>query len=185
MIPKAKKNLHQCEFHLNIMKNAKNTEEFEIGFNAFVISARTVTFVLQKEYKNIDNFENWYSGKQTEMQDNDICKFFVKLRNSIEKEGINGLEFSIEINKLELTGNGCFIPEISSIEILPKGFFYLVNKGSPQEDLLPAEIKGNFKISIFLQINGRPMNVLEVSEKHYQFLKSLVEEWTGIVNISL
>lgn len=56
MMPKAKLNLHQCDYHLNTMRNAQNCEEFEIGYAAFVMSARTVTFVLQKEFSRKDKF---------------------------------------------------------------------------------------------------------------------------------
>ena len=60
MIPKARKNLHECLYHLANMRNSKNSEEFEINFAAFVNSARNVTFVLQKEFSKDDVFIKWY-----------------------------------------------------------------------------------------------------------------------------
>ncbi|MBS0606935.1 MAG: hypothetical protein JSR57_08295 [Verrucomicrobia bacterium] len=182
MIPRAKMNLHQCQFHLNTMKKANNAEEFEIGYAAFVMSSRTVTFVLQKEFKHRDHFNDWYIKKQNEMNDDKLFKFFIEQRNFIEKEGINALEFIMNINELQLSSGVNENSEISSIEILPKGTFYLVNKGTPREDLIPAALNGKITVGIFLRINGQPLNVLEVCTEHYNKLKRIVEEWTGIIN---
>ena len=164
------------------MKKAKNAEEFEIGYAAFVMSARTVTFALQKEFSGNKDFESWYQEKRNMLSKNKIAKFFVDQRNSIEKEGINALEFSLDIHDLELTGNEPDQPTNSDIEILPKGIFYLVGKGTPKEDLLPAKINGRITISIFFRIDKKVLNVLKVSEAYYHTLKEIVEEWTGILN---
>lgn len=77
MIPKARKNLHECIYHLNHIKNSKNSVEFEINFAAFVNSARNVTFVLQKEFNKDNDFKTWYVEKQNEMKQDELCKFFM------------------------------------------------------------------------------------------------------------
>jgi len=43
MIPKAKKNLHACQYHLEKLLNSKHFEELEINFGAFVVFAITIT----------------------------------------------------------------------------------------------------------------------------------------------
>ncbi|NGX32152.1 MAG: hypothetical protein K1060chlam4_00193 [Candidatus Anoxychlamydiales bacterium] len=182
MIPKAKKNLHACKYHLNTMKAARNSEEFEIGYSAFVIFARTVTFVLQKEFSENKGFEIWYQKKRDNLSNNPIAKFFLDQRNTIEKEGINALEFSLDIHNLDLTGNETGIPQNADVEIQPNGIFHLVAKGTSKEDLLPAKINGNITIKIFLRIDGKVFNVLRACEEHYLTLKELVEEWTGKMN---
>ena len=99
MIPRAKKNLHECEYHLNKMLSISHVEELEINFAAFVNSARNVTFVLQKEFNKDSYFIERYEVKQNEMSQDKLCKFFYELRSSIIKEGINKLEFSTQINQ--------------------------------------------------------------------------------------
>ena len=182
MIPKAKKNLHQCIFHLNNMKIARNAEEFEIGYSAFVMSARTVTFVLQKEFSKHKEFMSWYEKKREDMGNNPTAKFFLDQRNLIEKEGINALEFSLDINDMNFTGNETYIPQNSEVEIQPNGTFYLVDKGTAKEDLIPATLNGSITIKIFIRIDGKVLSVLKLCEEHYLMLLELVEEWTGKVN---
>src|SRR3990172_32302 len=95
LIPKAKKNLHQCKHHLKLMGQSHNLEELEINFAAFVTSARSVTFVLQKEFSKNKKFIKWYGGKKDpqkgtkryEMSKDPLLRFFVGLRNKIEKQG--------------------------------------------------------------------------------------------------
>lgn len=161
---------------------SKNIEEFEICYAAFVMSARTVTFVLQKEFSKNESFHTWYQKKQEVFANNKVAKFFLNQRNSIEKEGINALEFSMKIDELHLPSDAIDKPENSEIQISAKGIFYLVNKGTQKEDLLPAKIKGIVTVCIFFLIDGQVLNVLDISEAYYKTLKELVEEWTGIMN---
>lgn len=145
MVPKAKKNLHECEYHLSNLLKSKHFEEVEINFAAFVNSARNVTFVLQKEYKGHPKFLEWYgdpdnpeeSKKGTkiyEMRNDDLCKFFYKLRSQIIKEGINNLNCSTKIRSFRTVTDTPDKPENASILIGSKGIYYHVDKGTPQED---------------------------------------------------
>lgn len=94
LVPKAKKNLHQCVYHLNLMRQSHNIEEFEINFAAFVISARSVTFVLQKEFGKNDRFLKWYGDKNNpkertkihEMRADPLCIFFLILEIVLRKK---------------------------------------------------------------------------------------------------
>jgi len=203
MIPRAKKNLHACEYHLNNLINSKNFEELEINFAAFVSSARSVTFVLQKEFKNNNNFLPWYGNpdspesskentKINEMQTDELCRFFVLLRNSIEKEGINGLNCSTTIKSFNSSSDLPDRPTGSSISISGQGIYYLINEGTPKEDLVPAKAKVGAEINTSIFINNPPHlhlgkkienpNLIELSKLYFEYLKNLVEEWTGIIN---
>jgi len=51
----------------------------------FIMLARTVTFVMQKELSKSSGFEEWYATKQIEMKES--YKYLVDIRNEIEKEG--------------------------------------------------------------------------------------------------
>ena len=190
MIPKAKKNLHECKYHLNNMLKSENIEELEINFAAFVNSGRNVTFVLQKEFTSDDNFNKWYKTKQDEMGSDELCKFFKELRNLIIKEGINNIECNTRISKLNTSEDMVDRPKNSGIAITGKGIFYLINKGTPQEDLIPAKTKAQMMTTVFIKdapktYLGKTIlnnSIIEISKIYYEYLKILVEEWTGIVN---
>jgi hypothetical protein len=190
MIPKAKKNLHECEYHLNNMMNSLNVEELEINFAAFVNSGRNVTFVLRKEFNSDDNFSKWYKIKQDEMGSDELCKFFKELRNHILKEGINNIECDTTISRFNSSEDMVDRPKDSELKITGKGIFYLVNNGTPQEDLIPAKTKAQMMTTVFIKEApkthlGKTIpnnNIIEISKNYYLYLKILVEEWTGIIN---
>lgn len=188
MIPKAKKNLHSCEYHIKNMLGSKHFEEVEINFAAFVQSARSVTFVLQKEFSKDQKFVDWYTSKQKEMGKDQLCKFFKELRNSVVKEGITGLHCSTIISSLNTSTDMLDKPEDAGVLIGSTGMYYLVKQGTPYEDRIPAHTKG--KISANVAISGAPdyhlgkkikqPNLVLISQLYYEYLKNLVEEWTGV-----
>jgi hypothetical protein len=191
MIPRAKKNLHECEYHLNIMSHSRHIEELEISFTAFVNSARNVTFVLQKEFNKNPSFEAWYKKKQLEMDEDPLCKFFIETRNRITKEGINGLRCSTHIQSLNIPTDMPDKPTPNcDIVINEKGMYWLVNKGLPQEDLIPAFTRGSITTRVF--IHDAPTHhlgkeiqqndVITISQIYYDYLKNMVEEFAGIIN---
>ena len=164
MVPQAKKNLHECSFHLINMERASHFEEFEISFAAFVNSARNVTYVLQKEFINHQilhqRFLDWYGdpskyengrwiGKEKEsintkiyeMSRDELCKFFNNLRSQIIKEGINGLACNTKIGKFNSDQNLIDRPKNSSIMISSNGIYYLIFSGTSKEDIIPAKTK--------------------------------------------
>jgi hypothetical protein len=90
----------ECVYHLDRMnekwlkiqseKAEKNivSREFKYEFNSFVNSCRSVTFVMQKCFKNkAVGFEDWYQGVQDELKKNNFAKILVDLRNTNQKEG--------------------------------------------------------------------------------------------------
>lgn len=190
MIPNAKKNLHECEYFLNNMLHSRNIEEFEINFAAFVNSARNVTWVLKKEYSSNGRFNKWYLSKEKEMKNDELLSFFKDLRNKIDKEGINALSFQTQIGKFNSTKDIIDRPPGSAIVINSKGVYYLVGKGTSKEDLIPAKTNAEIKTNIFLSYPPRSHlgkditnhNVVRLCIIYYNYLKSLVEEWTAILN---
>lgn len=60
---------------------------FVTRLNALVQALRSVTFVLQKELRHTDGFENWYADWQRRMRSDPLMSWLVKARNAIEKQG--------------------------------------------------------------------------------------------------
>lgn len=211
MVPKAKKNLHECEFHINQMLSAAHMEDLEINYSAFVSSARNITFILQKEFKDTDGFLEWYGNpndykngiysgegdepkdtKIYEMRSDELCKYFGGLRNQIVKEGINSLVCSTHISSLNTGTDLIDQPPNSSLEIGSNGMYYRVHKGTPYEDRIPAKTRGVITTKVHIQnapqkhlgvnIPEDQRDVISLSRKYLDYLKSIVEEWTGIIN---
>lgn len=217
IIPKAKAILHRCRYHLDVMPKSQNFEELEINFCAFVVSARSVTFTLQKEFNKTDAFKKWYGTqpdekicdccgrlvltqvgtnegtKQHEMANDQLCKFFVKIRNKIEKEG----ESSIEAVKTTFPA-GMKIPQdfknkpadTSETTLNVKGAYALVFPNTSKADYLPLTVSKPIQ-TIFgipnpplkhLGENIKDKNFFEISELYYEYLKAMVEEWTEKAN---
>lgn len=71
--------------------SAQQRESFLYFFEAAIVFARSVTFFLQKEYRYISGFNNWYLNKVDLMKKDPIFNFFLKRRNYILKEGTAGV----------------------------------------------------------------------------------------------
>jgi hypothetical protein len=163
MILKAKKNLHECKYHLDNLLKAKHFEEVEINFVAFVNSARNITFVLQKEFKNDPQFITWYGNSQKEkvickccgkakeisynpeegtkryeMKNDELCNFFFELRSQIAKEGSNNLDSLFRVKSMNSNSDYLDKPVDASLVLNSKGAYYHVHKGGSKEDLIPA-----------------------------------------------
>ena len=76
----------------------------------FIILARTVTFILQKDLSGQAEFKSWYATKQKELADK--FGYFVSIRNVIEKEGRSPirsgmitLDFQYQGNDIEKIGH--------------------------------------------------------------------------------
>jgi hypothetical protein len=61
--------------------------EFRVNLNSFVQETRNVTFILQKNKKDIPGFEEWYSKWQERMRRDVLMKWAVESRNRITKQG--------------------------------------------------------------------------------------------------
>lgn len=75
------KKLRESQYFYNqMLENYAEPEKFEFNLQAFLSAARSVTFVMQKEYSKKPNFEEWYELKRKEMQADEMLRFFHKAR---------------------------------------------------------------------------------------------------------
>jgi hypothetical protein len=84
--------LQEAEYFFNQMNdNLDNPKYFKFNLSALASTSRSVTFVMQSEYKIKENSEEpswkWYKENVIEALDNEeIPKFFKDLRNMLVKE---------------------------------------------------------------------------------------------------
>lgn len=61
--------LHTAQILLSQAVNSTNTPDiFRANFNAFLSTARSVTWIMQKEFKNFPGFDDWYNEKKFVMK---------------------------------------------------------------------------------------------------------------------
>jgi hypothetical protein len=65
----------------------ENTEQFRIYLNACIQALRNTTFVLQKQKRQIPNFDSWYTQWQDYLKSNLIMNWCVTARNTVVKKG--------------------------------------------------------------------------------------------------
>ena len=129
------------------------------------------------------------------MKHDPLCKYFKNLRNDILKKGISGIEaVSTEIETFDSSKDIPKKPKgVDDIVIGKRGIFFSVHSKTPKADIIPADT--NAKMSTVFILKDVPdthlgnnitdKNFFEVSKLYYEYLKSLVEECTGIVNKSM
>jgi hypothetical protein len=62
-------------------------ELFRLNMNNAIQTARTVSFIIQKQKASITNFDEWYTPHQQDLKADPVMSWLVEARNAIEKEG--------------------------------------------------------------------------------------------------
>ena len=132
--------------------------------------------------------------KQYEMSKDELCKFFLNLRNQIEKEGLDNLGCSTTIDFINTESDYPNRPENSILEIDTDGVYFRIFSGTPKEDRISAP-SDTAKLTTSIYILNTPTqhlgnkienpNLITVTQLYYEYLESLVEEWTGILNCAM
>jgi len=167
----------------------KRPEEFDAYLEAFVDCARSITFVLQAEYKRKRlDLEEWYSRKRREMNqpENSLIRFFKEARNIITKQKPVNVRTSTYIRYI-------------SIERVPKGWSFVItgrgepvwirNPGTDKEvrihaseydsEVLMAHYFADPKPPPSPKINGREypnFDALALCKLYFGYLEDLVNE---------
>lgn len=82
--------VEEAHYFLSCMEeDLINVARFKFNLSAFLSASRSVTFILQKEFKNTEGFASWYKRKQAEFSTNKLFIFFNEKRNfSIHEKSI-------------------------------------------------------------------------------------------------
>lgn len=91
-------------------------DAFRYYLSAFISAGRSVTFALQKEYRDDEAFEEWYRAKQEKMKTDPLMRVMSEMRNhAIKRKTIqptSGTEFSA----IELTSDASDEYEVEEVK---------------------------------------------------------------------
>jgi hypothetical protein len=73
---------------LRDLKNDRDPKRQIAAIKAIPTHGRSVTFILQKLRASVDSFDDWYEPRVRNMQTDPLMRYFVSLRNQIQKEGL-------------------------------------------------------------------------------------------------
>lgn len=78
----------EADYFLDQLKQkAGVANEFGYIFSAFVSAVRSITFSLQAVMSHYPGFDMWYKPRQDKLKKSKMGRYFVKLRNHIQKVG--------------------------------------------------------------------------------------------------
>jgi len=84
--------LLEAEFFLGQLRSSERFSfEARCYFSAFVSSARSVTFALQKTLNGVEGFAEWYEHARGELRADALAPYFVEIRNDVVHKGVNPL----------------------------------------------------------------------------------------------
>jgi hypothetical protein len=85
----------EADYFLGRMKETSAAiDEFRFLFSAFVSAARSITFSLQAVMSRYPGFDLWYPPRQQRLKESKLARFFVDLRNHLQKVGSAPLFYS-------------------------------------------------------------------------------------------
>jgi hypothetical protein len=61
-------------FSERMKEKQSDRDAFKYNLSAFLAAARSVTFIMQREFDNVRGFKEWYNEKQSEMQNDETMR---------------------------------------------------------------------------------------------------------------
>ena len=179
---KSRAKLNEAKYFYEQMESKfkeKKTEEFKHYINAFLNSARSVTFVIQKEFRKYKGFDEWYELQKEKKLNDEKLKKFVTLRNiSLKEEPINpryvfGILFEKGV-KIEQGDDFIIETDVSSYV----RHQYKPGKLTPKK-VIEENINNMKKPNIFLSCEFKEIpgvNLFDICKKYLSVLVDLVTE---------
>jgi len=82
--------LFEADFFLEKLNSCVGEFKFQEArfyMSAFIASARSVTFTLQKSLNGLEGFEDWYESKQNFLKNDNLADFFHEARTNSQHQG--------------------------------------------------------------------------------------------------
>ena len=165
--------LEEAKYFLEQMQvSAEDRKKFAFNLSAFLSAARSVTFIMQSEFKSYPGFNDWYKDKQEEMNNDRDFKFFNKLRvATIHKKPV------VPYKKIEIDiSETIHISESVTIRVTDKE-----GKVISEQTLEPKESKSSQETEVAIRhswyFEKSPHDDLfELCNKYIQKIEKLVGE---------
>lgn len=97
-----------------------NYDEFSYILSAFTSATRSITFSLQAVMSKYPNFEEWYVPHQNNLKESELAKYFVNLRNHLQKVGAVPVEHTGTMRDGEIKHLSYFV-DIEGLKDSPSG----------------------------------------------------------------
>ena len=155
--------------------NSNDYPVFIANLDAFVTDARSVTFIMKKEFDSIKGFKEWYSVKQQEMKDNSNFDFFNKLRvDTTHVRPFNAVSKITTSFPEGMTLTGGKTAEVPLGEVDDRGNLVIDNKSPVTINGKPAtNIKRSTTSKYYFKDKPND-DVIVLCEAYFQKLKELV-----------
>ena len=192
ILKEAEDTLYTAQLGLDLV-NGKDPKPRIAGLRNLVVFGRAVTNVLQNLRSTVGKpFDEWYQPKVEEMSNDQVLKYFYKLRSQILKQGSVNTSVS-----MSLSGNPMALMHKYQAPPGAKGFFMGDNLGGcgweveVDDDVIekyyvdvPDNIEG-LKMNINIHLLDAPEklkehNIQELSEHYLAYLGKLVTEAKSI-----
>jgi len=145
----AERKIRELNQQYILLDESKTVDEFEGHFSAFISAGRSVTMALQndvgitfdedgkiKSVCKIPGFAEWYTKKQEEMRNDELCRFFKNIRDTDLHTGKTEIESSVQIKGPITLKAG----KNSIIYINNRGVYEVQNLDTPDEIKIPKLI---------------------------------------------
>jgi len=72
----------EAKYFLDQMKSTQpDRDAFRYNLSAFLSAGRSVTWIMQNEFRHVSGFDDWYADKQTQMEKDELMKVLKNRRN--------------------------------------------------------------------------------------------------------
>ena len=111
----------EADFFLDRLKESRGYYvEYSYYLSAFVSAARSITFALQAVMSEHPGFESWYVCQQDGLRGSRLAKYFVELRNHMQKVGVVPLHHTGSMRSGQVEHYSFFV-NIEGLKKAPEG----------------------------------------------------------------
>lgn len=168
--------LEEAEYFLDQTRaNVEDPKPFVFNLSAFLSASRSVTFIMQKEFKKCSGFDDWYANKQIKMEQCEDLTFFNKLRvATIHKAAVR------PSRKAEAgISDTMNISDSIAVRLIDKdGNVVSEYKSEPTQSDRPRHTEVDIRYSWYFEERPGDEGV-ELCMSYVEYLRNLVEECEG------
>ena len=155
--------------------------DFNYYLNAFISSARSVKWILNKEYSKITGWEEWNSKISLKNEEMNILKLITKLRNISLKERpiITNKEYILPIpEEIEIKENARYnVVIVEENQICNEEL-----KSALKQELKSYPISFTAKFEFLRTLDESEEGILQICQNYYQWLDNIVSECEKLFN---